>query len=586
MGIIHPAHHSSQSCIDRGMFTDFIPCIDGSLRKIESVIRATRENGFSNVESLANALSELNKFIDPPTESDPDQSPTTTTAACIATTTASSAGCEVTAATSTITTHCTATQTATECEVSCPSTLGSVSSSLNIPTPHTTCTTTCSTLTGCGDINASTATTATLSRTSGSLEQCSARCAVCVATALPALSTSASTSTGKKLPEVLSERTLPAPWDLEYAGNVGDFLVDQYVRAEWVPLAADGDGSAVSSALFHELKNEPYNMVVRGLYGCTSVVVVSERAVWMSHHWEVPFFSPGSWEIGSQDQFRKGVLDELVDGGPQISGLKQYTGQDGPFALHYRPAAYVVRPEGAGRPDYDKAYDAKVYQIVDTVKDILGVGIPPLPITYTRSGGDNAVSPKGKILFQYDPAQDDSPANGGCPIQKAMERVWVEDKPIWIHQRYWAAYDDQMVFNSHWKRDACPVSSSATSKSSLPSFALGHHTSESAKTFYTATPPSSLPTEGTVRPTSTRSAVTTITKPRPNYVSSPTVFTTHNLFSAFPKQSRTLSTQASEVLPEISGAAPGMSAQSRPTPLTGSPTSMSLSETTPPCYIK
>lgn len=46
-----------------------------------------------------------------------------------------------------------------------------------------------------------------------------------------------------------------------------------------------------SSSRVRAFGKQGFNMGVRGLMGCTSVIVVSRRGVWMSHIWEIPSFT-------------------------------------------------------------------------------------------------------------------------------------------------------------------------------------------------------------------------------------------------------------------------------------------------------
>ena len=51
-------------------------------------------------------------------------------------------------------------------------------------------------------------------------------------------------------------------------------------------------------------------LYVAGLFGCTSVVIISEMGVWFSHHYEAPSF------LGDDTQFKNQVLDPIKNGDP------------------------------------------------------------------------------------------------------------------------------------------------------------------------------------------------------------------------------------------------------------------------------
>ena len=63
-------------------------------------------------------------------------------------------------------------------------------------------------------------------------------------------------------------------------------------------------------------------MYVAGLFGCTSVIIVSEMGVWFSHHFEAPSF------LGDDAQFEDQVLSTIRDGDPDDP-----TRMPGPFSL-------------------------------------------------------------------------------------------------------------------------------------------------------------------------------------------------------------------------------------------------------------
>lgn len=554
MNKINPnAEESTGSCSGGGnLLSDLInavTCIDDGLNKVKSEIERGIDDDFSDIEGLESTVSSITDLTE--NSNDEDQSSSddsTTSTSCSSTTTediyvecsATSApgrkrqaatscststkkvtGCDISASSTTTTISCSETETITNCDVVCPTTAIPKSQLAGRASVTASCSTTCSTETACsttGSTSTSWSTT-TMTPSSNVGGQCGTGCSSCMSLSTPTASSAA------KRDLDLTKRTLTSPQDAPYNGDTGAFLVDQYVWAEWVPLGTGGRSNP--TALYHELKKEKYDMAVQGLYGCTSVVVVSEKAVYMSHFWEVPGFSQGNWGIGTQEKFEQEVLTPLEsgDGGSGISGLRQYAGSNGAFASQYRPAAYVIRPGSSGRADYDKAYDKKVDQIVEKVKNILGVSTPPIPITYSRAGGggaDNTFTPLGKVLFQYDPVQARQ-ATDSCSIQQAMVRVWVEDKPRYVHQRYWIAYDDQKVAQSGNQKRDCPADATAGGQVPLSSALESGSTSSGASG---TSPSSSRTTSNTLTstPSASYSSLQTSTTPSstPKSTSTPT----------------------------------------------------------------
>ncbi|KJK64211.1 hypothetical protein P875_00138397 [Aspergillus parasiticus SU-1] len=231
----------------------------------------------------------------------------------------------------------------------------------------------------------------------------------------------------------LPKRVLTKPEDENFDGDVDAFLVSQYMRADWMPSSQQ----SLSSGLFRELGNVKFNLAVQDLHGCTSVVVVSEKGVWMSHMWENPAF-----------------------------GLTQFTGNGGAFIAAYKPFAYIFYPTGTQNLNYDRAYTARINQFSQKLQRLIPLKAPPLIYQYDRTGG-NMMEARGKVLFQYEPNERVMQTNDG-PLQQALNRLWLENRPTYVHQRYWPAWPWQMVAgNANQKRDTASGTPSSTPNSTL-----------------------------------------------------------------------------------------------------------------------
>lgn len=271
------------------------------------------------------------------------------------------------------------------------------------------------------------------------------------------------------------KRVLPVPGDEPWEGDVATFLYDQIEIAEESgnEVALRGRGTrGISSALAIELRASRLNMVIQGMYGCTAVIVVSERLVWGSHFWEDEAFK------ASDDIFQASVIDLLGpgDGTPQMPGLTQFTGAGCRLAPATMPQAFIVTPgfiSGSGAMFYPN----QVVKIEDTLKIILGQDVPVELILYDPvdppaepdSDGDSDEdvewTPEGRILFQYDPVQQR--CNG---VQTAMWRLWIEDELR--EEDSWEATGDQLL--AQRKREefetmpACSASSTTSSSGKKP----------------------------------------------------------------------------------------------------------------------
>ena len=279
----------------------------------------------------------------------------------------------------------------------------------------------------------------------------------------------------------LKKRVLPVPSDAPWNGNLDSFLYDQIAIAEddHNDVALRGLGIAgISSALAIELLDLPVNMVVQGMYGCTSVIVVSRGLVWGSHFWEGEAFQSG------EDKFKARVINLLGpgDGTPEMPGLTQFTNVGGRLASATNPQVFIVTPgfvSGTGA----MFYPDQVGEITDRLREILGQTVPVKPILYDPvdksdesdsddgSTEDEDWTPDGRFLFQYDP--DQMRCNG---VETAMWRLWIEGELL--EQGSWDATNDQLV--ARRKREeietvaasSCPASSTSSAPPSSSIFAV------------------------------------------------------------------------------------------------------------------
>ncbi|MCJ1433062.1 hypothetical protein MMC27_002421 [Xylographa pallens] len=334
----------------------------------------------------------------------------------------------------------------------------------------------CTTITACSSRPTTIATTTGSVTSTSSFEICDIKCSACLQNSRPTGASStvqapkphpSSNTPQKGLPDKLQtklmKRAMVSPDN--YGDNVQEFLLGEYSQADWVDNRKTI--GKPSSALMHELVNSQYDMVVQNLYGCTSVVVVSERDVWMSHFWEGPPFTSG------QQQFEKEVLNTLVDGDgtAEMPGIKQYTTPKDLFGNDAYPQTLVITPRNRvsqepGSFEYGPMKD----DMVKTLRNLfpgnaaLGVApVEPIVIDYLAIyGNDERVSPAtGKILVQYYPDEAiitnlEDPCK---TVQYAKLNVWVEDRSEPVYWRMWTAEDQQEVAG-YQKRDISAASCS------------------------------------------------------------------------------------------------------------------------------
>lgn len=248
---------------------------------------------------------------------------------------------------------------------------------------------------------------------------------------------------------MIEERTLRTPRDHPYYGNAGIFVYFE----SWKARASDPrrvKGEPPSSALFYSLLNQPFNLRLDGLYGCTSLIVISKQGVWISHLFESPSFK-------NQNNFQRQVLDVLGpgDGTPLMPGLTQFLGPGAAFGPGTQPQAHIITPRKHGDPEL-LAYNGFVEQIKYHIKNLFYAAGSPLTDSIKITGytpinpKDNPLAhsstAKGKVLFQYDPAE--TVCGGVVPnviYQFPVWRVWVEDNVYCVLEYSWSAERNQLL---------------------------------------------------------------------------------------------------------------------------------------------
>lgn len=269
-------------------------------------------------------------------------------------------------------------------------------------------------------------------------KQCGQNCDTCQAPSSP--SSSSKPSLRSREEHTLSKRLIPnpmgPPWNGNLANYVSDHLYGDLQEDEWVNMdSSRGVGKSIGT--LRELGDEPWVMQMGQLSGCTATLTLSQKALFLTHHWEVGAYSPGGWQNGTQERFKSWVLDELWrGGGSEDMPSLRHVMDSGDFARKYNPAAMVFQRRESGRAGYDSEYNAKNMQLGRTLYRITGI-VPKLA-KYTPLFDplvDNDL--KGMIFIQYDPKGLDD----GCGGTRAQLNVWLEQSLAWT--AHWARLPHQ-----------------------------------------------------------------------------------------------------------------------------------------------
>ncbi|KAK3669254.1 hypothetical protein LTR78_010861 [Recurvomyces mirabilis] len=336
----------------------------------------------------------------------------------------------------------------------------------------------------------------------------------------------------------LSKRTLPN-FQTEYLTPGRDFIdaynaffaANAYANGVLVVPHRDGiDSIDIStSGLVREfVANQRLYMTVRGLYGCSSLIVISRRGVYMNHMYEVPSFLSVQYDSDGKPSkhwpapdavFDHHVSNPLADGDSRIIPRPGYANEHWLPSLRALRAnvfdptqpggvrAFVLSPRDSttGQP----RYQTRMNDISDQVQNTLGI-TDVNGIVYDRVdrvAATDAQQAIGKVLFMFDPAQDevedpDMIEDGlpmKCQIRTARWNLWIGDTP----KNIVPFRSDEWAIAPSWL-DEFPIVGPGLQLDKVPS-ACSHISNTSSASIAASTSGTSK------KPTSTPSTFSTVT---------------------------------------------------------------------------
>ncbi|KAL4805131.1 hypothetical protein BDV18DRAFT_161528 [Aspergillus unguis] len=186
-------------------------------------------------------------------------------------------------------------------------------------------------------------------------------------------------------------------------------------------------------------RRQQYSTGTAGLCGCTTMYIISRKAVYAAHWWESVSFDPdGVWrEDGrtSDQLFQSTVLDMLTTGGRYHPKLDATLIEDSYIK------AYLIRPtqtwqEEDGDVGYSerwKAIRTKVGELVPTLKDeARWTEIPYTALDESDDELDEDDGTAGKNLFKFDPLHIFESGPKG-----PLAMLWVEGRLEPYHEDKW-----------------------------------------------------------------------------------------------------------------------------------------------------
>ncbi|KAK7409426.1 hypothetical protein QQX98_008387 [Neonectria punicea] len=214
---------------------------------------------------------------------------------------------------------------------------------------------------------------------------------------------------------------------------------------------------------------------VNGIYGCTAVIIASEKGVYLSHIWENPVFIDSNWDATSDESFNSKAFEALRDGTPFAQSITALIGDEAnPGVLNaiYAPKVFVLTPfTTANDPTgitTTLRYQDRAQKLANDLASVIpGSGGSGYLLGYTRTNQElSTMEPGwlGRAIFEVDVLQSVlvTPHDPDGSLRVGRWRLWVEDQLI-TYQDFWIpdhTQGNQKRQNSDI--DACMVSGSGS----------------------------------------------------------------------------------------------------------------------------
>lgn len=257
----------------------------------------------------------------------------------------------------------------------------------------------------------------------------------------------------------LEERALPDWRDWGSAANYISYLSAKMPGAYWVYQGQSAPGITATGRFWHYPNVPGHGQVgVKGLYGCTSVFVVSERGVYASHIWEGPTFIDSNRQLTDEDWFWKNSFEVLRDGtaaDPMTPPLTRLTSESGPLNARYNPFIFIATPFTTEWEAYYLGvntrlrYEERAQKLKRWLPTIVPGAVAYI-VPYTRYPPDIATDPtgpKGRVILEVDSLQEMVQGTVNpplCRLRVGQWRLWAEDRLVTFQDFYGPRYYDIM----------------------------------------------------------------------------------------------------------------------------------------------
>ncbi|KAL9073640.1 MAG: hypothetical protein Q9157_004670 [Trypethelium eluteriae] len=221
----------------------------------------------------------------------------------------------------------------------------------------------------------------------------------------------------------------------------------------WLQTIRSGGGTS-TRAFQYDLQRPHYqsSVGVKGLYGCTAVVIASNAGVFASYIWEIPIFRFRDGRPQTYEYFDANVFDVLADGNPTDAarsvGFRTLLGQGAMLSDQMRPVIFIITP-------YTTDRERRVLERLGIATRFRYQGLVNRLAAQLRA---NIPSRKAPQILGYERPVTEQTLDGESGVGKAI--VEVDQALVEIRQgrrripgikgswRLW--YEEQIIFEQHY----------------------------------------------------------------------------------------------------------------------------------------
>ncbi|KAF4333315.1 hypothetical protein FBEOM_12869 [Fusarium beomiforme] len=240
----------------------------------------------------------------------------------------------------------------------------------------------------------------------------------------------------------------PSKRDIELVGRAfnDDMSPNPFYVASLTPIWVDQTGATAG----HWFGAPPFagkgSAGVNGIYGCTSVIIVSDLGVYLSHIWENPVFVDNFGNPTPDDEFDTTTFNAFRDGTVNALSVVGLVGTDeAPGVLHsiYHPRVFVVTPftndlERSFGVTTTFRYEERANRLATQVSGIVP-GSDSTVLGYTRTNREESTEQYGtwgRAIVEYDMLEEIVFGTEENALGQFMGRwrLWVEDQLVTSHK--------------------------------------------------------------------------------------------------------------------------------------------------------